>query len=133
MSRPGRYHRLSIAAKQAADRDSMREPAVACPQCETSTSPVDLVDHVKKRCTGHREPHPRSRWVTWREALEIGAQPGTLSKWVSRGVVRVRGERFDRQYLLRDLALRLVDRRPSVEQPRKFPRGNLRRKGWFGR
>jgi hypothetical protein len=29
------YHRMSIGAKQALHRERMREPAVACPVCET--------------------------------------------------------------------------------------------------
>lgn len=105
------YHRLSVAEKQAADRARMREPAVTCPGCDTQTTSQDLLSHVAKRCPGPREPGPRSVWVSWRDAIAAGVPKMTLSFWAQRGEVRTRGPRGDRQYLLRDLALRLAQRR----------------------
>lgn len=116
-----RYGRLSIAAKQRLLVERAREPAVACPVCETQTTATDLLAHLE-RCPGPREVHPNSRWVGWRAALAIGVLPGTLSKWVTRGLVRTRGELQDREYLARDIAIRVAARR--ARQRRQFPDGN---------
>lgn len=118
----GSYQRLSLAGKQALQRERMREPAVTCPVCETQTTAADLLDHIATRCPGPREPNPASKWVTWRQALAIGVLPGTMSKWVKRGLVHVRGELQDRRYLLRDIAVRVAAQR--CQQRRQFPNGN---------
>lgn len=102
-----RYHLMSAAEKRAASL-SVREPAVTCPDCDTQVMPADLLAHLEHRCPGPREPGPSSKWVTWREALALGVPKMTLSDWVRRGRVRMRGERGDRRYLLRDLSLRIV-------------------------
>lgn len=99
---------MSIAEKQASHRESMREAPVVCPSCDTQTSSTDLLAHVAQRCTGPREPGPRSVWVSWRDAVAAGVPGHTLSRWTQRGLVRVRGDRQDRRYLLRDLALRVA-------------------------
>lgn len=132
MSRPGRYHRLSIAAKQAAERDSMREPSVVCPRCGTHTGVGDLLAHLE-RCQGQTAPHPRSRWITSAQAQGLGVPRQTLSFWAARGVVRARGDRLDRQYLYRDVVIRLADRRTGIQQPRMSRRLDIRRKGWISR
>jgi len=105
------YHRMSIAEKQAVSIETQREAYVSCPGCDTKTPPADLLAHVAQRCPGRREPGPRSIWVSWRDAIAAGLPDATLVRWVRRGEVRVRGPRQDRQYLLRDLALRLAQRR----------------------
>jgi len=110
---PRQYQRLSLAAKQALHRERMREPAVVCPVCETQTTAAELLEHVETRCPGPREPNPHSKWVTWRQAMAMGCPPMALSRWASSGKVRVRGERQDRRYLLRDLALRMAHRRTN--------------------
>lgn len=102
------YHRLPAARKQAHSLDRMREPAVTCPRCDTQVMPADLVAHVEQRCAGPREPGKGSIWVGWREALALGPSRGTLSYWVKRGYVRVRGDVQERKYLLRDLAVRVA-------------------------
>lgn len=112
------YARLSVAEKEIRQREDMREPAVRCPSCDTQTTSNDLVQHVEERCQGPREPHPQSRWITFADAMKLGVQRGTLSKWVRKGRVRVRAAGEQRQYLLRDLAVRLAERR------REFPSGN---------
>lgn len=114
------YLRMGIAAKQAHQRSLAREPSVVCPICEVQTTARDLIDHLDKRCAGQREPHPGSAWVTFAAALKLGILRGTLSRWVAKGQVRVRGDLQDRQYLLRDLAM-------LVAQRRKFPKGNRAR------
>jgi len=106
--RPSSYHRMSAAAKEARNRDRMREPAIACPVCETQTTAADLLEHVATRCPGQREPGAGSKWISWREALALGVPRSTMNKWVKRGLVRVRGELQARQYLLRDVAMRLA-------------------------
>lgn len=131
MSRPGRYHRLSIAAKQQVALEAMREPPVTCPRCGAHTGVTDLLGHLE-RCQGQSEPHPRSRWITSAQVQEMGVPSQTLSFWAGRGVVRFRGERLDRQYLMRDVVLRLADRRASM-QPRDPSALGIRRKGWFRR
>jgi len=104
------YHKLDIAGKQALALERMREPAVACPVCDTHVTPRDLVEHMVRRCAGRRAPHPGSTWVGWREALRMVRQ-STLAGWVRRGLVRTRGGAggaLDRRYLLRDLAMCLA-------------------------
>lgn len=108
------YHRMSIAQKQAHARGAAREQAVVCPRCETQTTPADLLAHLSERCPGRRDPHPASAWVTWRQALAMGVLRGTLSKWVDRGLVRIKGDAQDRRYLMRDLVSRLAARRSVV-------------------
>lgn len=113
MSRPSPYHHLTVQAKQARQREAMREPAVPCPHCEAQTTPADLLRHVEN-CSGLREPHPLSRWITWGEALELGVPRQTLHRWVRQGrvrwrvsmgkdVLRERGRPPGRTYLLRDI------------------------------
>lgn len=115
------YHRMSIADKQAHQRSVMREPAVTCPQCETQTTPADLIEHVAKRCPGSlRDPGPGSKWINWGEARKLGVPKATMNKWVCRGDVRVRGEIQSRQYLLRDVATRIV----QLHRRRKFTKVN---------
>lgn len=110
------YARLTVGQKQRRHRDGMREPAVRCPACETQTTVADLLMHIEMRCPGASSPepppHPRSRWVTWREALELGVPRGTMNRWIGRGLVRTRTVPIpQRQYLLRDLVTRIADRR----------------------
>lgn len=105
------YHRLPVAAKRAAALASVREPPIACPSCDVQVTPADLLAHMAQRCPGPREPGPGARWIPWREAVAAGVAPQTLSFWARRRQVRYRGERGDRQYLLRDLALRIAQRR----------------------
>lgn len=116
------YHRMSLPEKQAYARARMREPAVVCPDCETQLLPADMLGHLA-RCEGPREPHPNSAWVSWREALALGILRGTLSRWVSRGLVRHKGELQARRYLLRDLARMLALRRKFREGNRGTDRG----------
>jgi len=108
VSRPAPYHRLPLAEKQAVVLETLREPAVACPACDTQVLPGDLLVHVAKRCDGPREPGPRSTWITWRAAIDAGVPARSLKFWVRRGAVRTTGARGDRRYLLRDVAMRVA-------------------------
>lgn len=104
------YARMSLAQKQRVAVERQREPAVACPRCETQTTAADLLRHVGT-CPGRRAPHPASKWVGWREAIDLGVSRSTLSFWAHRGMVRVQGEPERRRYLLRDLTVRIANRR----------------------
>jgi hypothetical protein len=104
------YHRLPIAQKRELALGKSREASVVCPSCETHTTAVDLLEHLRARCTGRRDPHPSSAWVSWRAALALGVLRGTLSKWVKTGQVRCIGDVQDRRYLLRDLAMKIAQR-----------------------
>lgn len=104
------YHRLSIGQKQALHRERMREPAVTCPKCEIHTTAAELLDHLKSRCPGQREPSPHSSWLTLSEVLAMGASRRTVFWWASRKLVRTRGTQRARQYLLRDVSLLLARR-----------------------
>lgn len=115
------YQRLSVGQKQALHRERMREPAVTCPVCETQTTAAELLEHLDTRCRGPRDPNPHSAWVGWRVATAM-VLPGTLSRWVKRRLVRTRGELQDREYLLRDIAVRVAALR--AQQRRQFPIGN---------
>lgn len=107
-----RYQKLSIGQKQAEGLARMREQAVSCPRCDTRVMPADLLGHISQRCPGPRTPGPGSKWIPHVEALAMlkVASLGhlTLARWVDRGEVRCRGEPAVRQYLLRDLALRVA-------------------------
>lgn len=118
------YIRLSLAAKQAQHRDRMREPAVACPMCETQTTVADLARHIDETCRGRREPHPLSEWISWREALSLGVLRGTLCKWIKAGRVS-RREDGDGQhvYLKREIVLEIAARRRRVSKGKPFPPG----------
>lgn len=103
---------MSIAQKQAAAQGGMSEPTIACPSCDTQTTPRDLPAHMAERCPGPRPPGPRSTWVPFRDAVAAGVPRATLSRWTHRGQVRSRGDvRGDREYMLRDLAMMLAQRR----------------------
>lgn len=105
-----RYHRLPIAQKRAENIARVREPAVTCPICDTQVMPADLLGHMAERCQGPRDPGPGAKWVSWREARALVPKQ-TLLRWVDRGFVRFTGERQDRRYLYRDLAVKVAQRR----------------------
>ncbi len=105
-----RYHRLPIAQKRTEYLARMRESLVSCPHCDTLVTPTDLLGHVDQRCEGPGEPGPGSRWISWREARAL-VPKGTLMRWVDQGFVRFTGERQDRRYLYRDLAVKVAQRR----------------------
>lgn len=105
------YQKLSIADKRALDLSRARDAAVRCPHCDMQVMPTDLVAHIDKRCAGRPEPGPGAKWVTWAEALAMGVPRVTMHRWVERGFVRFTGDRQDRKYLLRDLALKIAQRR----------------------
>jgi hypothetical protein len=103
------YQRMSILQKRARDLARVREPAVPCPGgCGVQLMAADLLSHLSQRCPGPSAPGPTAKWVTWREALVLGAAPMQLSRWTRRGNVRSRGGRGDREYLLGDLQLQLA-------------------------
>lgn len=102
------YHRLPIAQKRAMAAATQREPAVACPRCDTQVMPADLLAHIEQRCTGPREPGALDKWVGARDPIVRNVPKGTRAYWVARGFVRVRGGAMDREYLLRDLAKRIA-------------------------
>jgi hypothetical protein len=105
-----KYQRLSAAEKGQYHRDKMREPPMRCPACETSVQPEDMQAH-QQRCQGRPAPHARSKWVTFQEALQLGAERKTLSRWVERGRVRIQGAKGQRRYLARDIAGQLASGR----------------------
>lgn len=113
--RPAAYHRLSRAAKVARmlrTWERLGEPPVTCPHCETDVPPAELLTHVDTRCDGRRrDPHPRSAWIDRARALELAPAP-RLRRWVDAGQVRTRdGANGGRAYLLRDVVLRVAERR----------------------
>lgn len=108
--KPPTYQKLPIAEKRALDLSRVREPSVSCPSCDTHVMPADLPAHVEQRCTGLREPGPGAKWVSSRDAIVRNVPKQTRDYWVKRGFVRIRGGRMDREYLLRDLALRVAQR-----------------------
>lgn len=106
------YHRMSRVEKLKAHHDRMRAPSYTCRVCGVQMTLADRERHRATTCSGRREPHPLDRWVTWKEALQQGVLPGTLSRWVRREWVRARGETWKREYLLRDI-VDLLDVRGS--------------------
>lgn len=106
------YQKLSITQKRALDLARVREASVPCPgECGMQLMPADLLSHLEQRCTGRAEPAPSSKWIPHREVMAMGVPRVTLSRWVERGFVRVTGERQDRKYLYRDLAVKVAQRR----------------------
>jgi hypothetical protein len=108
---PSAYH-LKSAAEKRAQALGVREVATFCHVCDAQVMPDDLLAHIDQRCTGPREPGPGSKWVNWQEALALGIQVRTLTRWVRAKHVRFKGSRGDRLYLRRDLVKRLALRRP---------------------
>lgn len=112
------YHSLSKTEKRSYHRERNREPAERCPVCGAAVLVADLLAHVE-RCDGPPEPHALSRWVTWREVMDMGVPKRTLSRWVRVGLVRVQGRRMGardsqpRRYLLRDVTRQLAQRRAT--------------------
>jgi hypothetical protein len=104
------YQKLSISEKRSLDLDRVREPAVTCPICDTQVMPADLLAHLELRCPGPRAPGPGARWITRAEARGMGLSNSTLSFWADRGFVRYTGDRQDRKYLYRDLAVKVAQR-----------------------
>ena len=100
---PTHYNKLPASEKTRRNCDKMREPAVTCPLCEAKTPVDDLLAHIRDRCPGKRELHPRSRWVTWSEAVAMGVPAETLKRWVLRKRIRRRGPSRKRRYLARDI------------------------------
>lgn len=96
------YRRMSLAGKQAAHRDRMREPAMACPRCEAQIVVADSLRHAEI-CPGRREPHPLSRWLTWSEVRSLGVPKSTIHRWIERGRIHVRGGARERRFLERDV------------------------------
>jgi hypothetical protein len=108
--KPAAYHLLSAPEKRMESLARVREPAVTCPTCDMQVMPDDLLAHMDVRCPGPRDPGPGARWINWRQAREL-APAMSLIRWVERGFVRTRGDRGDRQYLHRDLALKVAQLR----------------------
>lgn len=104
------YQRLPITQKRAADLARVRESAVTCPSCDTHVMPSDLIAHLE-RCPGPREPGPGAKWIDHRAALALGVPRATLSFWTSTKQVRYVGGKQDRRYLMRDLAMKIAQRR----------------------
>jgi hypothetical protein len=111
------YHRMNLQQKQAAAREQLAEPPVACPgDCGVRLMPADLLGHLAERCPGATEPGPAAKWLPLSEAQAVASDVprSTLTFWARSGDVRTRGggrRKRDRQYLLRDLALRVAIRR----------------------
>lgn len=108
--KPAAYHLMSIKEKSARALGQARDASVRCPDCDMAVLPVDLLAHMQERCGGQPEIGAGAKWVSWREALAMGVPGKTFARWVERGFVRFVGERQDRKYLLRDLALRIAQR-----------------------
>ncbi len=104
------YNRLPVNEKQRVARERIREPSVQCPYCETKTTVDNLLTHVQERCTGTKLPHQFSRWIDHAEALRLGVRRQNLSRWVTRGIVRIRPTPRGRQYLKRDVVRALAAR-----------------------
>lgn len=113
----GAYARLSLQEKQRLVRQDEREDPLRCPTCGMQLLPEELVRHMRNqnRCPGpapadRGEPLKNARYVSWREAMQMGVNRQTLSRWSKQGHVRWFGERQDRKYLLRDLARKIAQR-----------------------
>jgi hypothetical protein len=104
------YTSLSTAEKRRYHLDRMREPPLRCPICDAAVQADDLLAHARERCAGKLDPHPRSEWATWAEALACGVSGSLLHYWVAQGHVRVTGDDGARRYLLRDIVVLVVAR-----------------------
>lgn len=105
------YRKLSIADKRRLDLSRARDTAIRCPDCDMQVLPADLLPHLSERCAGRPEPVPGAKWLTFREVMALGVPRATLADWTRTGQVRFVGEIQDRKYLLRDLALKVAQRR----------------------
>ena len=120
MSRPSPYQRLTVAAKQARQRERMREPAITCPLCETQMGVADIFRHD---CNGSRPIHPLEEWLSWSELLAFGVPKATASRWVSEGRIQYQGPLSRRRYRRRNIAIMVLWWKRRYES-RKRNRGN---------
>ena len=94
------YSRLSLAEKELRNR-SHGVPR-RCPVCELGLQPGEMQAH-KKRCAGLPSFCRADRWLTWGQAVNMGAPEATLRGWVDRGIVRTSGDVGSVRYLLGDV------------------------------
>lgn len=127
------YHQLPVAEKERYARDRVREPPMRCPACETSVQPEDLLKHQAERCPGRPAPHPHGKWLSFRQALQLGADRRLLSRWVQGGRVRIDGPRGGRRYLLRDVADQMARSRSRNVNRAPKPLTNPQRRDHVGR
>lgn len=105
------YHKLPIAAKRAQAIASVREPPMVCRACGTSVMADDLLAHRAQRCPGLRNPGPSAKWLTWREAVQLGVARETLYRWAAKGRIRFRIRHGGvREFLKGDLVAKLEQR-----------------------
>jgi len=105
---PVTYHKMGIVQKRSEVLARVREPAIACPTCDTQVMPVDMPSHLRERCPGPREPGPGAKWIPQQEVLALGVPRSTLAGWIRRRQVRVAGARPNRRYLMRDIAWKIA-------------------------
>jgi hypothetical protein len=110
MSKPSRtvgetpYHRLSAREKRSRFQGGLNEPPVTCVQCETQV-PVGQMPRHLETCVGKPREHHLDQWIPWSEVKTRGISKQTLSDWVKREQVQVKGEMGARLYRVRDLDL----------------------------
>jgi hypothetical protein len=79
-----------------------------CPHCGVFVMVNGLLRHIEETCQSETEIHPLSKWVSWSDVMGLEVSGSTLRRWVEYGNVRTRGERGAREYLLRDVTLRIA-------------------------
>lgn len=100
---PADYHRMTWTEKRQVQHDQAgAEPPVTCPGCETQVAVEYMPKHLET-CPGKREPHQRSKWVSWADVLALGVRRRTFLRWIKAGSVTAKGEAGERTYLLRDV------------------------------
>jgi len=111
MSKPSRtvgetpYHRLSGREKRARFQNTLAEPPVSCVQCETKVPVGQMPQHLANSCPGKPLEHHLDQWIPWADVKARGISKATLSDWVRRENVQVKGEPGARLYRVRDLDL----------------------------
>lgn len=102
------YHKMSVAEKELHNRQ--HDIPARCPVCYVAIMPMDEESHVD-RCVGQPPPGPRSRWVSFSQALKMGITGAQLSRRASDDRIRTKGEHGHRRYLLRDITRFLAARK----------------------
>ena len=95
------YQKMTIKEKERANRQHGLPNR--CPECDMAVPPEDVPGHID-RCPGRAPPHPRARWVAFKQALKMGVPKKDLLELVGAGIIRTKGEKGSRRYLLRDVA-----------------------------
>lgn len=111
---PPKKHYNNLSLKEKESRNRLHEPHRRCPACDMAIHPDDLLVHKRDRCKGRPEPHPRCKWLSWKQAIDEGLTKRSLSHMAATGKIRTRIKKDKKQYLKADVVEVLALDPPKV-------------------